>query len=311
MFPLNIRKKIISYIYKKVFKKKTAIAFSGGIDSSILLNICKRNKKLTVIYVNHNLSKHSGKWGCFCKKVARKNKLRFKSIDVTISKKNIKKFGLEGAARIKRYSSISKYMKKNKIKNLLTAHHLDDCVETYILKFFRGCGIRGLKSIKKKKKIFNITVFRPLISLSRSDLIYIFEKPKKYINDPSNYNMEIKRNMLRNVLNKYIYKNFPNLKEIVPRNIKNYENEIELLNYLAKRDIKRTGLILSRISNLKKNRIINIILFIFKRKRIGIPSRRWIIELVKQIKKKKKSMIVEKKNVKIFIRNDRLIIHED
>ncbi|UOQ27842.1 tRNA(Ile)-lysidine synthase [Candidatus Vidania fulgoroideae] len=311
MLPFNIREKIISYIYKNIFKKKTAIAFSGGLDSSILLDICKKNKNLMVIHVNHNLNKDSKKWSEFCKTVARKKKLKFKSLEIFIKEEDVKKYGIEGAARIKRYISISNYMRKKKIRNLLTAHHLDDCIETYILKFFRGCGIRGLKSIEKKKKIFGITLFRPLIEISRLDLISLFKKPKKYIKDPSNSNKKIRRNMIRFILNKYVYNVFPNIKKVILRNIDNYKCEIKLLDILAKKDIKETGMFLIEIAKLSRDRIINIIVFLLNNKNIGIPSKKWILEVVKQIKKKKKSMVVKKKNVIIFIREGRLVIDEN
>ncbi|UOQ37985.1 tRNA(Ile)-lysidine synthase [Candidatus Vidania fulgoroideae] len=311
MFPFNIREEIISYIYKNIFKKKTAIAFSGGLDSSILLNICKKNKDLIVLHVNHNLHKDSKKWLKFCKTIAKKKRLKFKSLNVFIKKRDIKKYGIEGAARIKRYISISSYMRRKKIKNLLTAHHLDDCVETYILKFFRGCGLRGLKAIEKKKKIFGVTLFRPLTMLSRMDLIRLFKKPRKYIKDPSNSNKKIRRNMIRFILNKYVYKVFPSIRKVILRNIDNYKCEAKLLDVLAKKDIKKTGMLLFKLAKLARDRITNILVFLLNHKNIGIPSKRWILEVVKQIKKKKKSMVIKKKNVIIFVRESRIVIDED
>lgn len=307
----SYKKKIVNYIYKKIFKKKTAIAFSGGIDSSILLNICKKNKKIIVIHVNHNLNKNSIKWAKHCMNISKKYNLKFVTINLKIKKKHIKKFGMEGAARIYRYSKISKYMKKKKIKNLITAHHLNDCIETYILKFFRGCSLRSLSMEKKKKKIFNLNLFRPFLYTSKKNIVKFFGKPKKFLKDPSNNDIKIKRNLIRYLLNKFIYKNFPKFSRIVLRNIENFKEEIKLLNKIAINDIKKTKMLFYKVSKLDKKRIKNLIIFLFKKKKIEISSKRWLNELIKQIKSFKKKMIVKKKGVIIFVKNNYLIIDEN
>ncbi|MGX7583043.1 tRNA lysidine(34) synthetase TilS [Candidatus Vidania fulgoroideorum] len=310
MLSLNIRKKIFSYINKKILTKKTAIAFSGGIDSSILLKICE-NKKIYVIHVNHNLNKNSKNWAIFCKKKAKKKKLKIKVLSIKIKKKYIKKYGLEGASRILRYKKISDYMKKKSIKNLITAHHFDDYIETYLLNIFRGCGLRGLRGLKKKKKIFGLTIYRPLLGLTRNELIKLFKKPKKFIKDPSNNDKKIKRNLIRYILKKYIYKNFPSFKNIISRNIKNFIGDIKILNIVALKDIKSTKMSIKKISILSEERIKNLFVFILKKRGIDISSTKWLNELVKQLRSKKKKMIIKKGNVMIYLKNGIITIDEN
>ena len=59
----------------------------------------------------------------------------------------VPKSNIQQNARKMRYSLMSKYCKKNKIKYLLTAHHMDDQIENFFIRLIRGSGITGLSSM--------------------------------------------------------------------------------------------------------------------------------------------------------------------
>ena len=134
--------------------KKIIIAYSGGIDSSILLHLLFSIKEdlkqsLEVIHINHGLHDKSDDWERFCRRKCESYNISFRAISI---KENCpKNVSVECWARDKRYSLIANEMKNNDV--LLTAHHMDDQIETFFLQVFRGAGPRGLSSMPAIKKI--------------------------------------------------------------------------------------------------------------------------------------------------------------
>ncbi|MFL3024780.1 MAG: tRNA lysidine(34) synthetase TilS, partial [Candidatus Neomarinimicrobiota bacterium] len=82
---------------------------------------------------------------------------------------------------------------------IFTAHHLNDKVETILMNLDKGCSIEGLRGIPKKNKF----ILRPLLDFKRKDIeLYIDKNNLPFVEDSSNYDISIKRNLVRhNVLN--------------------------------------------------------------------------------------------------------------
>ena len=117
--------------------KNIVIAFSGGIDSVVLLHFLNSHYpgNIRAVHINHNLSKHSKDWSLFCKELCHKQEIGFKSIDINIKNSS----NVEENARKKRYNSLKSELSKNEI--LCTAHHQGDQSETFLLQLFRGSGV--------------------------------------------------------------------------------------------------------------------------------------------------------------------------
>ena len=96
-----------------------------------------------------NLEKISKKEALKVKKILLKKKIPSKILEWkgVIPKKNIQK-----NARDMRYSLLSNYCLKNKIKYLITAHHEDDQIENFFIRLLRGSGLTGLSSMSRKRK---------------------------------------------------------------------------------------------------------------------------------------------------------------
>ena len=86
-------------------------------------------------------------------------------------------------ARNIRYSLLSEYCFKKNIKYLITAHHMDDQIENFFIRLFRGSGLKGLSSLEIKNTEENkgINLLRPLLDEKKEDLIFISKAVfKKY-----------------------------------------------------------------------------------------------------------------------------------
>ena len=155
-----------SNFLSKISTNKFLIAFSGGLDSTVLLDCLYKlssKKKLIIrsIHINHNLSNEAHKYEDHCLKIT--NKYGIEHLSERI---NIDGFSnIEEQCRQKRYQSITDIAHKDEC--VLTAHHEDDQVETFFLRLFRGSGVRGLSSMKNETMINNRIIGRPFLNISK------------------------------------------------------------------------------------------------------------------------------------------------
>ena len=200
----DLSKIFLNFKYKldSLNKKKFLVAVSGGPDSLALAALTKAysyQKKINFYYllVDHNIRKNSLNEA---KKV--KNMLKEKKIDLKIfsNKKKITK-NIQAEARSVRYEILIKYCKKHRIKTLLTAHNLEDQVETFFIRLSRGSGLKGLSSMKSLSKVDSqVRLFRPLLEVKKSFLIKISKNIfGNYIKDPSNKNLKFLRTKVRSL----------------------------------------------------------------------------------------------------------------
>ena len=190
-----------------IFEKKphVAISFSGGSDSMALLLLMekwikKKKGKLTVIYFNHHLRDDSMEEAKYIKEIVNGFNLNFKVLDWTESKP---KRALMHNARNQRYKKIINFCKKEQIISLMTAHHLDDCIETYLMRKQRKYCTTGLTYIPMVNSQECIQILRPFINIKKKRLIQTCIKSNiKWIDDPSNSNENFERVRIRNFLNK-------------------------------------------------------------------------------------------------------------
>ena len=238
-------KKNSSVILKKVFKnnkeisksylifrnklnslKKNSflVAVSGGPDSLALTAFSKAyslEKKCKIYYVliDHNLRKNSSKEALLVKKLLKKNQI---NLNIIKNKKIIKK-NIQGNAREVRYNLLSSFCKKKQINIILTAHNLEDQVETFFIRLSRGSGLHGLSSMKQENKIKpGIKLVRPLLEFKKKQLIKISKEVfGTYYKDPSNINKKYLRTRIRS------------LKQIIEKSGIEYEQIFKSIKNLA------------------------------------------------------------------------------
>ena len=215
---------------------RIAIAFSGGLDSSVLLqglaSIPEYKKKLFAIHVNHGISPNSESWLKHCEQACASIGVNFVPLKIYLED-NLKVS--ENLLREFRYETIVSWLKKGDV--LCTAHHQDDHIETVLFRILRGTGIKGLSGIEKFSQIGGIDLIRPLINYSKKDLLEHANKSGiDWVEDESNEDLSFSRNFIRkNIL--------PNL------NNEHWPSYFNSLSYLS-RKAKEANEILDEIADL-------------------------------------------------------------
>lgn len=167
-------KRVMNYINKYNLIDKSnyvVVSCSTGVDSSVLLDILyKLNYKIVIAHINHNVRIESFDEMAYLKDYAEKLNL---PIEITILDNIDSSF--EESARNERYKFFKEVAKKYNTNQIVTAHHLDDNLETILMKLTRGSNLYGYAGIKNKISIDDFIISRPLLCLDK-DMIYQYAK---------------------------------------------------------------------------------------------------------------------------------------
>lgn len=269
--------------------EKFWIAYSGGMDSSVLLHLFYSNKnkirqKIEAVFVHHGLQNEADEWAKFCKEQCQQYELPY--TELRISEDCPKGESVEAWAREKRYTLIEENMKDNDV--LFTGHHQDDQVETFFLQAFRGAGPRGLASMPETKEKLKTFLVRPLLNYTRNDLKHYAEKNKLvWRNDKSNSDNRYDRNYFRHQLAPVIEERWPAYRETISRLINNQNECRLLLNEIAAEDIKLTkhknSLDLDIVKTLSSARQKNLVFAWLEELNFKIPGFRNIEKIISDV----------------------------
>jgi tRNA(Ile)-lysidine synthase len=190
--------------FKDQLNGQIIVACSGGPDSTCLLHLLKQAAKDTQFedaiicaHFDHRWSPISGKATQILKKLCQELKITFVS---GLAKQTGRTS--EAQAREERYEFLYTVAQEFNSKAILTAHHQDDQIETFFLRLLRGSGPEGLACIQPVR-VFkdDILLLRPLLELPKSELLnYCHKHNLFYHQDPSNKELDIKRNQVRSQL---------------------------------------------------------------------------------------------------------------
>ena len=180
-----------------------AISFSCGPDSLallILMNkwIKKHKGLLTLVYFDHKLRKESYLESKYTEEISKKLGVNYK---ILMWNEKKPKTSIMQRAREIRYKKIINFCKQNNIMTLMTAHHLDDSLETYYMKKKRNADTPNLSGIPFKNTQDQVQILRPFINFRKSRLIQTCQINKyKWFEDPSNQNENYERVKVRKVI---------------------------------------------------------------------------------------------------------------
>ena len=176
-------------------EKKLYLAISGGVDSSVLLDLLLQlDLKPHLLHVNFKLrGAEANADEEFVKGLAKENNLQFstKSFDAYAASEEFR-LTIQETARKLRYDWFEEIVEQNSI--ILTAHHLNDSFETFFINLLRGTGLKGLTGIPESRG----NIYRPLLHVSKLAICnYAEEKNVKWREDSSNSIDKYLRNKVR------------------------------------------------------------------------------------------------------------------
>jgi tRNA(Ile)-lysidine synthase len=202
--------------------KKLLIAISGGLDSIVLMNLCNEIKlNISLAHCNFKLrNTESDLDEEFVKKLSQNTykQIFIKKFD-TKSHSKTNKLSTQIAARELRYTWFQELSKEHNFDFILTAHHADDNLETFLINLTRGSGLEGFAGIPEK----NENIIRPLLPFSRAEILqYATENQLEWREDSSNATTKYLRNNIRHQV-------IPILKEINPSLLDSFANTVQYL----------------------------------------------------------------------------------
>jgi len=180
------------------------LAISGGVDSMVLANLfLTNNLNFSIAHCNFQLrGKESDDDELFISKWCSEKNIKFYNKKFNTEKycKN-NKLTIQMGARELRYEWFRELISKDKHDFVVTAHHIDDQLETFIINSIRGTGIDGLIGIPDKIN----KIIRPLLMISKDQIIE-FSKVNKiaYREDSSNNKEDYLRNKIRHSVIPYL-----------------------------------------------------------------------------------------------------------
>lgn len=217
------------------------IAVSGGIDSAVLCHLCHTaGLKFSMAHCNFNLrGEESVRDEVFVTKLAEKYQVPFYLRRFqTKAFAEEHKLSIQEAARKLRYDWFDEILKGKVDHFLLTAHHLDDNIETVLMNFFKGTGISGLRGIQPIAG----KIIRPLLFAKRKEIeTYALENGLSWVEDSSNDEIKYTRNYFRHNIIPAIEKVFPEAINNIAQNIQRF-SETEIL-YRQAVEMHKTNLI--------------------------------------------------------------------
>jgi len=170
------------------------LAFSAGVDSTTLFfMLLEKEIPFDIAIVNYHKRKEAIKEVEYAKHLANKYNKQIYIKDCFLDDSNF-----EMNARNCRYKFFEELSQKYGYKNLYLAHQLNDKFEWFLMQFSKGAGLKELISMPKIEKKEYFTIHRPLIEMSKEEILeYLHKNNIKYFVDESNFDTKYKRNYFR------------------------------------------------------------------------------------------------------------------
>ena len=214
------------------------VAFSGGLDSTVLLDVMAelaraRGFSLRAIHVDHGLQPESAAWAASCRATCRSAGVPIEVLALGL----VPPAGasIEAAAREARYRALSGRLRPGEW--LLTAHHRDDQLETVLIQLLRGAGVPGLAAMPARARFGPGFHARPLLDFDRSCLAdYAKRRGLAWLEDPMNDTTRFDRAWLRSRVLPAVRERWPAAAATVARSAAHLAQASRLLSEIAAAD---------------------------------------------------------------------------
>ncbi|ANH96880.1 tRNA lysidine(34) synthetase TilS [Pseudomonas koreensis] len=218
------------------------IAFSGGLDSTVLLHLLADLAKteslpaLSAIHIHHGLQAAADAWPEHCQSVCDALGVPLQVVRVKVQPGA----SLERAAREARYAAFTSLTGAGDL--LLTGQHRDDQAETLLFRLMRGAGVRGLSAMPAQRPLGQGTLLRPLLDVTRAELeAYAGAHQLRWIEDPSNEDRQFSRNYLRHQVLPRLAERWPQAQTSMARSAAHLREAQGLLDELAQIDLAQAA----------------------------------------------------------------------
>ncbi|WWO96473.1 MAG: tRNA lysidine(34) synthetase TilS [Candidatus Dasytiphilus stammeri] len=232
-----MEKKILHNLYYNLLGyRHFLLAYSGGVDSTVLLHQLIQLRKLCpyihlrAIHIHHNISRNADSWLLHCQQQCKVWNIPLSIVKIQINVQEIKAHGLESACRKARYNACDQVIRDKEV--LLTAHHLNDQCETFLLALKRGSGPSGLAAMRDLIKIREkqTIILRPMLLQSLTQIhTWAQVHQLSWINDESNDDLHLDRNFLRLKILPLLNKKWPYFCQNVARSAKLCSDQVNLV----------------------------------------------------------------------------------
>lgn len=266
---------------------RLVVAYSGGVDSHVLLHWLGRNLSknsntphLCALHVNHGLNEQAEAWQVHCEQVCKGLGVELFTFPVEVKRDG----SLEENARVARYEVFGGFLKSSDL--LLLAHHLDDQIETAIFRLFRGNGFVGMPQTRPLKAA---KLYRPLLHTSRKEIeAYAHSESLEWIEDDSNLDIAFDRNFIRLKLLPLIRERWPHLTANLNHVLRKEEEASLLLESIAEQDrlsleTDERVILLSGFRELDLLRQKNLLRYWIKRSANAFPAESFVSDAVRQL----------------------------
>ncbi|MEZ5660730.1 MAG: tRNA lysidine(34) synthetase TilS [Burkholderiaceae bacterium] len=181
---------------------RVLVAFSGGLDSTVLLHECVHRlgpSRVQAAHIDHRLQAGSAAWADHCRQVAQTLGVDCHTVALTPPPRF--PAGLEAWARDARRAALRRLARERGADAIALAHHADDQIETVLLNLGRGAGLRGASGMNAIGRHDDVWWWRPWLDVRRAALVQVAQqRGLSWIEDPSNHDRRLRRNALRQQL---------------------------------------------------------------------------------------------------------------
>lgn len=218
--------------------KRVWVGFSGGLDSTVLLDVtvkwCRpRGIDVAALHVHHGLQQAADDFALHAKQIAGRLKVPLIVQPVQVKDQG---FGPAGNARAARYAAFQNQLASGEW--LLLAHHRQDQLETFLLQFLRGAGVHSRLGMPSCRRLASGNLLRPLLAVERDEIVaYAEAQGLDWIEDPSNAAPGYERNRLRQKLLPVLDKHWPNYPERLAAGASQMDETARLLEEIATADL--------------------------------------------------------------------------